>query len=133
MFMLLLDSSEGFFHPKPEIFQPFPAQELLIDGVSPRRFPICYNKLRRRASRWIGLLSQCWTREFASPGSMPCCEILMPTLFMPLPYNNLVYSGLQPVVLAAKLAPIEHLVGVDSMLLSDPRYRCPGCIVCSTI
>jgi glycogen synthase len=84
-------------------FKTFPAAELVIDGVAVRRFPICYNKPRRRATRFMGLLpnwrfrSQYWTPAFRVPGLNEALRGCGADVFHvgPLPYNNLMYSGLQ--------------------------------------
>ena len=84
-------------------YKTFPAEEFLIDGVSVRRFPICYNKLRRRATRFVGLLpnwrwkSQYWTPGFRVPELNDALRNSGADVIHvgPLPYNNLMYSGLQ--------------------------------------
>ena len=80
-----------------------PAEEFVIDGVSVRRFPICYNRLRRRATRFAGLLpywrwkAQFWTPGFRVPGLNAALRNSDADVFHigPLPYNNLMYAGLQ--------------------------------------
>lgn len=83
-------------------YKTFPAEGLVIDGVSVRRFPVCYNKVRRRATRFIGLLpnwrwkSQYWTPGFRVPGLNAALRNCDANIFHigPLPYNNLMYAGL---------------------------------------
>ncbi len=83
-------------------FSTFPAGESLVDGVVLRRFPICYNTLRRRATRLLGLVpywrwkSQYWTPSFRVPGLPEALREVDAELFHigPLPYSNLMYAGL---------------------------------------
>lgn len=81
----------------------FPAEDFVVDGVSVRRFPICYNHWRRRATRFLGLLpnwrwkSQYWTPGFRVLGLNAALRDSDADVFHigPLPYNNLMYAGLQ--------------------------------------
>lgn len=81
----------------------FPVEEFGIDGVSVRRFPICYQRWRRRARRLAGLLpywrlkAQYWTPGFRVPGLNVALREIDADIFHigPLPYNNLMYAGLQ--------------------------------------
>ena len=84
-------------------FKTFPPEEFLIDGVSVRRFPICYKHWRRRATRLAGFLpnwrwkSQFWTPGFRVPGLNAALRTIDADVYHvgPLPYNNLMYAGLQ--------------------------------------
>jgi glycogen(starch) synthase len=84
-------------------YKTFPAEEFVVDGVSVRRFPICYNRLRRRATRFAGLLpywrckAQFWTPGFRVPGLNAALRNTDADVFHvgPLPYNNLMYAGLR--------------------------------------
>ena len=84
-------------------YKTFPAEEFVVDGVSVRRFPICYNRLRRRATRFAGLLpywrckAQFWTPGFRVPGLNAALRSTDADVFHvgPLPYNNLMYAGLR--------------------------------------
>jgi glycogen synthase len=84
-------------------YKTFPAEELVIDGVCVRRFPICYNKARRRVTRFLGLLPnwrwklQYWTPGFRVPGLNAALRKSDADVFHigPLPYNSLMYAGLQ--------------------------------------
>jgi len=81
----------------------FPAEDFLIDGITVRRFPIDYNRLRRRATRLVGLLpnwrckAQFWTPGFRVPGLRAALRAAEADVYHvgPLPYNNLMYAGLQ--------------------------------------
>lgn len=81
----------------------FPAGEFDIDGIIVRRFPVCYKRWRRRATRFAGLLpnwrwkSQYWTPGFRIPGLSAALREVDADVFHigPLPYNNLMYAGLQ--------------------------------------
>ena len=84
-------------------YKTFPAEEFVVDGVSVRRFAICYKRLRRRATRFAGLLpywrckAQFWTPGFRVPGLDEALLNVDADVFHvgPLPYNNLMYAGLQ--------------------------------------
>lgn len=84
-------------------FKTYPPDEFLIDGVSVRRFPICYKHWRRRATRIAGLLpnwrwkAQFWTPGFRVPGLDAALRSINADVYHvgPLPYNNLMYAGLQ--------------------------------------
>ena len=81
----------------------FPAEEFVVDGVSVRRFPVCYRRWRRRATRFAGLLphwrlkSQYWTPAFRVAGLDEALRNIDADVFHigPLPYNNLMYAGLR--------------------------------------
>ena len=51
VFTTVANDLEAFWLPD---FKTFPEGEISIDGVMVRRFPICYNVLRRRATRLLG-------------------------------------------------------------------------------
>jgi glycosyltransferase involved in cell wall biosynthesis len=90
----------------------FPAEEFVVDGVSVRRFPVCYRRWRRRATRFAGLLphwrlkSQYWTPGFRVPGLNEALRNEDADVFHigPLPYNNLMYAGLRAA--EARRAPV---------------------------
>jgi glycosyltransferase involved in cell wall biosynthesis len=81
----------------------FPAEEFVFDGVQVRRFPICYRKWRRRATRLAGMVpnwrwkAQFWRPGFRVPGLDEALRESGADVFHigPLPYNNLMYTGLQ--------------------------------------
>ena len=80
----------------------FPGGAISVDGVVVRRFPICYNVLRRRATRLLGLMpywrwkAQYWTPSFRIPGLPQALRDVDADLFHigPLPYTSLMYAGL---------------------------------------
>jgi len=100
VFTTVADDLESLWVPGRKTF---PAEEFLIDGVAVRRFPICYLQWRRRATRFVGLLpnwrlkSQYWTPAFRVPGLNDALRDIDADIFHvgPLPYNNLMYAGLQ--------------------------------------
>ena len=100
VFTTVADDLESFWVPE---HKTFPLGEFVIDGVSVRRFPICYRRWRRRATRFIGLLpkwrlkAQYWTPAFRVPGLAEALRNVDADVFHigPLPYNNLMYVGLQ--------------------------------------
>ncbi len=67
VFTTVANDLEAFWLPG---FKTFPEGEISIDGVVVRRFPICYNALRRRATRLLGMMpywrwkAQYWTPSF---------------------------------------------------------------------
>lgn len=93
------DDLEAFWLPG---FKTFPQEQLLVEGVVIRRFPICYNALRRRVTRLLGLApywrwkAQYWRPSFRVPGLEEALQSVDADLIHigPLPYNNLVYAGL---------------------------------------
>jgi glycosyltransferase involved in cell wall biosynthesis len=84
-------------------YKSFPAEEFVVNGVSVRRFRICYKRLRRRITRFAGLVpywrwkAQFWTPGFRVPGLEEALRNSDADVFHvgPLPYNNLMYAGLQ--------------------------------------
>src|SRR6516165_10589148 len=109
-------------------YKTFPAGESAIDGVTVRRFPVCYDRLRRRATRLVGLLPHWrWKAQFWTPGfrviglNAALRNIDAHVVHIgPLPYNNLMYAGLSaagirrvPVI----ATPCAHLgeVGNDAV------------------
>jgi len=84
-------------------FRTFPQEQLSLDGVVVRRFPISYNALRRRATRLLGLVpywrwkAQYWRPSFHVPGLAQALEACDADLFHigPLPYNGMMYAGLR--------------------------------------
>jgi len=100
VFTTIADDLESLWLPG---YKTFPAEDFVVDGVSVRRFPIGYNRIRRRATRFAGLLpnwrwkAQFWTPGFRVPGLNAALRNIDADLFHvgPLPYNNLMYAGLQ--------------------------------------
>ena len=105
-------------------YRTFPAGEIAVDGIAIHRLPICYNALRRRATRVLGLVpywrwkAQFWTPGFRIPGLREALNNSAADLIHigPLPYNTVMYAGLH----AAELrdlpviaTPCTHL-GEDS-------------------
>ncbi len=82
-------------------YRTFPAEEFVIDGITVRRLSICYQRWRRRATRFLGLLPNWRTKsQFRAPafrvaGLHDTLRHLDADLFHvgPLPYNNLMYAG----------------------------------------
>ena len=95
----MADDLESFWLPG---FKTFPAEQISVDGVVVRRFPIDYNALRRRATRVLGLApywrwkAQYWRPSFLVPGLTDALLASDADLFHigPLPYNSLMYAGL---------------------------------------
>ncbi|HEY4900949.1 MAG TPA: glycosyltransferase family 4 protein [Terriglobales bacterium] len=100
VFTTIADDLESLWLPG---YKTFPAEEFVIDGITVCRFPICYNRLRRRATRLVGLLpywrwkAQFWTPGFRIPGLNAALRDTDADVFHvgPLPYNNLMYAGLR--------------------------------------
>ncbi len=100
VFTTIADDLESLWVPG---YKTFPREEFVIDGVSVRRFPICYKRLRRRATRIAGALpnwrlkAQYWTPGFRVPGLDAALRNSNADIFHvgPLPYNNLMYAGLR--------------------------------------
>ena len=100
VFTTIADDLESLWLPD---YKTFPAEDFVIEGVSVRRFPIGYNRIRRRATRFVGLLpnwrwkAQFWTPGFRVPGLNAALRNIDADVFHvgPLPYNNLMYAGLQ--------------------------------------
>ena len=100
VFTTTADDLESLWLPD---YKTFPAEDFIIDGVSVRRFPICYNRLRRRITRFAGPVpywrwkAQFWTPGFRVPGLNAALRNTDADVFHvgPLPYNNLIYAGLQ--------------------------------------
>ncbi len=84
-------------------YKTFPAGEIAVDGITIHRLPICYNKLRRRATRFLGLVpfwrwkAQFWRPGFRIPGLEAVLQRSDADLFHigPLPYNTVMYAGLR--------------------------------------
>ncbi len=99
VFTTVASDLEAFWLPG---FKTFAEGELSLDGVVVRRFPICYDGLRRRATRLLGLApywrwkAQYWTPSFRIPGLPEALSEVDADLFHlgPLPYTNLMYAGL---------------------------------------
>jgi len=126
VFTTVADDLESLWLPG---FKTYAAEEFAIDGVTVRRFPVCYRKWRRRATRLVGTLPnwrwkvQFWRPGFRVPGLEAALRSCDADVFHigPLPYNNLMYAGLQasecrqvPVV----VTPCLHLgeTGNDAVL-----------------
>ena len=100
VFTTVADDLEAFWLPG---FKTFPEEQITVDGVKVHRFPICYSKTRRRASRLLGMLpywrwkAQFWRPSFRIPGLHEALRAVDADLFHigPLPYTNLMYAGLQ--------------------------------------
>ena len=100
VFTTVADDLESLWLPG---YKVFPAEEFQIEGVAVRRFPICYKRWRRRATRIAGLFpywrwkAQFWTPGFRVPGLHEALRALDSDVVHigPLPYNNLMYAGLQ--------------------------------------
>ena len=109
VFTTVADDLESLWVPG---HKTFPAEEFVVDGVSVRRFPVCYRRWRRRATRFAGLLpnwrlkSQYWTPAFRVPGLNEALHNIDADVFHigPLPYNNLMYAGLRAA--EARRAPV---------------------------
>jgi glycogen synthase len=117
VFTTVADDLEALWLPG---FKTFPEEQLTVDGVHVRRFPICHNRMRRRASRLLGLLpywrwkAQFWRPSFHIPGLHEALRAVDADLFHvgPLPYNNLMYAGLQAAEargVAVVATPCTHL------------------------
>jgi glycogen synthase len=93
------DDLESFWLPG---FKTFPQEQTLVDGVVVRRFPISYDKLRRRATRVLGLMpywrwrAEYWRPSFRVPGLAEALRDVDADLIHigPLPYNSVMYAGL---------------------------------------
>jgi len=100
VFTTVADDLEAFWLPG---FKTFPADQASVDGVTVRRFPICYNVWRRHATRLLGLVpywrwkAQFWRPSFRVPGLCEALRTVDADLFHigPLPYTNLMYAGLR--------------------------------------
>jgi len=100
VFTTVADDLESLWLPG---HKTFPAEKLVIDGVNIRRFPVCYQRWRRRATRFAGLLPnwrlklQYWTPAFRVPELNEALRDIDADVFHlgPLPYNNLMYAGLR--------------------------------------
>jgi len=100
VFTTVADDLEAFWLPG---FKTFPEGQTSVDGVTVRRFPICYEVWRRHASRLLGLVpywrwkAQFWRPSFRVPGLCEALHTVDADLFHigPLPYTNLMYAGLQ--------------------------------------
>ena len=100
VFTTVADDLEAFWLPGRKTF---PEEQITIDGVTVRRFPISYNKTLRRMSRLLGMLAywrwkaQFWRPSFHIPGLYEALRTVDADLFHigPLPYTNLMYAGFQ--------------------------------------
>lgn len=100
VFTTVADDLESLWLPGHSVFS---AEDFVIDGVSVRRFPVCYRRWRRRATRFAGLLpywrwkAQYWTPGFGVPGLQNALRNIDADVFHigPLPYTSLMYAGLQ--------------------------------------
>ncbi|HKD84623.1 MAG TPA: glycosyltransferase family 4 protein [Terriglobales bacterium] len=99
IFTTVADDLEAFWLPG---FKTFPEEQVTVDGVAIRRFPVCYNALRRRATRMLGLApywrwkAQYRRPSFRVPGLSEALQTIDADLIHigPLPYNSLMYAGL---------------------------------------
>lgn len=99
VFTTVADDLESFWLPG---FKTFPEEQISIDGVVVRRFPIDYNVLRRRSTRLLGLApywrwrAKYWRPSFPVPGLADALRATDADLFHigPLPYNGVMYAGL---------------------------------------
>lgn len=100
VFTTVANDLEAFWLPE---FRRFPEGQIEIDGVVIRRFPIDYNKLRRRASRFLGAFpywrwkAKYWRPSFRIPGMVDAMSKSGADLIHigPLPYTNLMYAGFE--------------------------------------
>ena len=100
VFTTVANDLEAFWLPG---FKTFPEEQTTVDGVLVRRFPICYDKVRRRATRILGLApywrwkAQHWRPSFRVPGLDEGLQQVDADLIHvgPLPYNGIMYSGLR--------------------------------------
>jgi len=99
VFTTVADDLEAFWLPG---FKTFPEEQISVDGVVVRRFPIDYNALRRRSTRLLGLApywrwkAQYWRPSFPVPGLAEALRASDADLIHigPLPYNGVMYVGL---------------------------------------
>ncbi len=99
VFTTVADDLEAFWLPG---FKTFPQEQTSVDGVVVRRFPISYDKLRRRATRVLGLMpywrwrAEYWRPSFRVPGLAEALRDVDADLIHigPLPYNSVMYAGL---------------------------------------
>jgi glycogen synthase len=100
VFTTVANDIEAFWLPG---FKTFPEEQTVLDGITVRRFPICYDKARRRASRVLGLApywrwrAQHWRPSFRVPGlAEALAQIEADVIHIgPLPYNSLMYQGIR--------------------------------------
>ena len=84
-------------------YRTFPPGQIAVDGITVNRLPICYNKMRRRATRFLGLVpywrwkAQFWRPGFRIPGLQEALRTAGADLIHigPLPYNTVMYAGLR--------------------------------------
>jgi glycosyltransferase involved in cell wall biosynthesis len=99
VFTTVADDLESFWLPG---FKTFREGQTSVDGIVVRRFPVCYNKLHRRATRLLGLApywrwkAQYWRPSFHVPQLADALRAVDADLFHigPLPYNSVMYAGL---------------------------------------
>jgi len=100
VFTTVASDLEAFWLPG---FKTFPEEQTVADGVVIRRFPICYDKLRRRATRVLGLApywrwkAPYWRPSFRVPGLVEALRDVDADVIHigPLPYNGMMYAGLR--------------------------------------
>jgi glycosyltransferase involved in cell wall biosynthesis len=100
VFTTVANDLEAFWLPE---FRRFAEGQIEVDGVVIRRFPIDYNKLRRRASRFLGAFpywrwkAKYWRPSFRIPGMVDAMSQSGADLIHigPLPYTNLMYAGFE--------------------------------------
>jgi glycogen synthase len=109
----------------------YPPGEEVVDGIVIHRLPICYNVLRRRATRLLGLLpywkwkAQFWKPSFRVKGLREALHATDADIFHigPLPYNNLMFAGLEAarsLAVPVVATPCVHFGETDSSAVS--RY-----------
>jgi glycosyltransferase involved in cell wall biosynthesis len=122
VFTTVADDLEALWLPG---FKKFPEEQLTVDGVNVHRFPVCHNRMRRRASRLLGMLPYWrWKAQFSRPsfripGLHEALRAVDADLFHvgPLPYTNLMYAGVQAAEVrdvAVVATPCTHLGEVGS-------------------
>jgi len=100
VFTTVANDLEAFWLPG---FKTYPEEEFSVEGITVRRFPICYNVWRRRATRLLGLVpywrwkAEFWRPSFRIPGLHEALHSIDADLVHigPLPYTNLMYAGLR--------------------------------------
>ena len=123
VFTTVADDLEALWLPG---YKTYAAEAFEIDGVKVRRFPVCYRRWRRRATRLAGMLpnwrwkAQYWRPGFRVPGLDAALRTCDADIFHigPLPYNNLMYAGLE----AAELRGVP-VVCTPCLHLGEPGNR----------
>lgn len=100
VFTTVADDLESFWLPG---FKTFHEESMVVEGVAIQRFPIDYSKVRRRATRLLGLVpywrwkARHWRPSFRIPGLDEALRETAADLIHigPLPYNGIMYAGLR--------------------------------------